>query len=180
MSLASLIATHGYWILAAGCFLEGETALLLAGFAARQGYLEPAAVFGIASACAFASTQLSFWLGRRHGAALVGRWPSLAQRAASIAGLIERYPSAAAFAVRFAYGARIAGPILIGTSSIPQARFTMLNALSAIVWASVVESAGWLFGAAAEHALGNIAHVELWAFAAIVASVLAWRLMARR
>ena len=62
MSLATLIAAHGYWILALGCMLEGETVLVLAALAAHRGYLDPAAVITIAAACAFAGNQFFFWL----------------------------------------------------------------------------------------------------------------------
>jgi len=37
MALGTLIGTHGYWVLALGCLLEGETILLLAGFTAHRG-----------------------------------------------------------------------------------------------------------------------------------------------
>ena len=33
--LNEAIASHGYWVLALGCLLEGETVLLLAGFATQ-------------------------------------------------------------------------------------------------------------------------------------------------
>jgi len=99
LSLATLIAAHGYWILALGCVLEGETVLLLAAYAAHRGYLNPAAVVTIAVASAFASNQFFFWLGRRHGTAFLERWPVLARRSAKIRRLVERHASVAAVAV---------------------------------------------------------------------------------
>ena len=39
VSLATLITTHGYWMLAVGCLLEGEIVLVLAALAAHRGYL---------------------------------------------------------------------------------------------------------------------------------------------
>lgn len=66
-----LIQTHGYWALALGCPFEGETVLSLAGFAAHCGWLDPLAVFGIASAAGFAGDQFFFWVGRRHGTAVL-------------------------------------------------------------------------------------------------------------
>jgi len=66
LTLESLVATHGYWILAVGCLLEGETALLLASVAAHAGYLDPFAVVGVAALSGFVADQFSFWLGRRH------------------------------------------------------------------------------------------------------------------
>ena len=38
MDLAALVTQYGYAAVAVGCLLEGETVLLLAGFAAHRGY----------------------------------------------------------------------------------------------------------------------------------------------
>lgn len=84
---------------------------------------------------------------------------------------------------RFAYGLRIAGPILIGTSPVAPARFASFGA---IVWAASVGSLGWLFGAAAERLLGDVHRVEIWLFAALaaigfgLALAHAWRRRRRR
>ena len=180
MSLATLIAAHGYWILALGCLVEGEAVLVLAALAAHRGYLNPVAVVTIAAACGFASNQFCFWLGRRHGTALLQRWPALATHSAQIRRLIGRHASLAAFAVRFAYGIRIAGPMLIGATSMPALRFAVLNALSAIAWALLVGGIGWLFGEAAEKIFGHLAHVEGWLFAVLIVALVAWRLLRHR
>ena len=179
MTAAALIAAHGYWILAAGCFLEGETVLVLAGFAAHRGYLDPATVFAVASVSAFASNQFFFWLGRRHGAAVLARWPALARHTVGLRRLIERHPSGAAVAVRFLYGTRIAGPILIGMSTMPSSRFAILNALSAIAWALLFGAAGWIFGSAAGHLLREFGQLEVWLLGALALAFLAWRLCSR-
>jgi membrane protein DedA with SNARE-associated domain len=179
MTLASLIEAHGYWVLAAGCLLEGETVLVLAGFAAHSGYLDPVSVVGIASVSAFAADQFYFSLGRRHGPWLLARWPAVAAQAERASGLIGRYPSGAAIGVRFAYGLRIAGPMLIGMSPMPRIRFAMLNGLGALLWASLVGGAGWAFGQAAETVLGHIGHAEGWLLLALLAAAIAWRLRKR-
>jgi membrane protein DedA with SNARE-associated domain len=180
LSLVPLIAEHGYWILALGCVLEGETVLVLAALAAHRGYLNPATVVAIAVASAFASNQFFFWLGRRHGTALLERWPALATHSAKIRRLIEHHASLAAVAVRFAYGTRVAGPILIGASSMPPLRFAVLNALSAIAWVLLVGAAGWLLGDAAQTIFGHLAHVEGWLFGALIAALIAWRLLRQK
>jgi membrane protein DedA with SNARE-associated domain len=179
VSFATLIAAHGYWILALGCVLEGEMVLVLAALAAQRGYLNPAGVVTIAAASAFASNQFFFWLGRRHGAAFLERWPALASRSAKIRRLIERHASLAAVAVRFVYGIRLIGPMLIGASSMPQLRFAVLNALAAIAWTLLVGAAGWLFGEAAQTIFGQLAHVEGWLFGALIVALVAWRLLRR-
>jgi membrane protein DedA with SNARE-associated domain len=178
LTLASLIADHGYWIVAAGCLLEGETVLLLAGFAAKRGYLDPVDVVGVASVSAFAGDQLLFGLGRRYGHALLARWPAIATRAARLSGLIDRHPRKAALVARFIYGTRFAGPILFGMSSMPQERYLPLNALAAITWAVAFTTAGWIFGAAAEAYAGDLRRFEAWLLGIVIAAVIAWRVTA--
>jgi membrane protein DedA with SNARE-associated domain len=178
LTLASLLADHGYWIVVAGCLLEGETVLLLAGFAAKRGYLDPVEVVGIASVAAFAGDQVLFRLGRRYGHALLARWPAIATRAAGISALIDRHPQRAALVARFIYGTRLAAPIILGMSSMPQARFAPLNAISAIAWTILFTAAGWFLGAAAEAYAGDLRRIEGWVLAIAIAAVVAWRLTA--
>ncbi|MFZ5512052.1 MAG: DedA family protein [Pseudomonadota bacterium] len=181
MTLGALIETHGYWVLAVGCFLEGETVLVLAGFAASRGYLDPFAVLGVAAAAGFLGDQFYFWLGRRHGPAVLARWPSALRQADRVHRLMERYHAAVIIGVRFAYGLRIAGPILIGTSPVPGVRFALFNALGAMLWAFVVAGIGWVFGEAAEIVLGEIRNVEGWLLLGlIVAAASVWWVRKRR
>ena len=181
MSLGSLIEAHGYWMLAAGCLVEGETILVLAGFAAHRGYLDPVVVLGIASVAGFLGDQFYFWLGRRHGPAILARWPSVARQADRVHRLMDRYHAAVIIGVRFAYGLRIAGPVLIGASPISGLRFALLNALGAVLWACFFAGVGWVFGHAAETVLGEIRHLEGWFVLGLAAaSLIAWWIMKDR
>lgn len=162
MTLAGLIETHGYWLLALGCLLEGETVLILAGFAAHRGYLNPLAVLAIAAAAGFAGDQFYFWLGRRHGAALLRRWPALARQTGRVQELLARYHEAMIVGLRFAYGLRIAGPVLMGTTALPAWRFAVFNALGALLWATLIGGLGWVFGDVAEAIFVHVRHVEGW------------------
>lgn len=175
MDPGQLIGTHGYWMLALGCLLEGETLLVIAGYAAHRGYLDPVAVIAVASVAGFAGDQFYFWLGRRHGPAVLARFPSLVAKAGRVHELLARYQAPAVVGVRFAYGLRIAGPLLIGTSPISALRYALLNALGAILWACLVAGIGWVFGQAAEVVLGDIRHVEGWILLGLAAAgALAW------
>lgn len=167
MSLATLIETHGYWVLAVGCFLEGETILILAGFAAHRGYLNPAAVIAIASLAGFAGDQFYFWLGRRHGARLLAWRPGLAAQADRVQRLLARYHEAVIIGMRFAYGLRIAGPVLMGTTSVPAARFAVFNGLGAVLWACLIGGLGWVFGDVAEAVFSEIRRYEGWLLLAL-------------
>ncbi len=167
MELGTLIENYGYWAVAVGCALEGETVLALAGFAAHRGYLQLHWVIAVAAAAGFAGDQLYFWLGRRHGRVVLARFPSVAARAEKVHRLIERNHEWLIVGVRFAYGLRIAGPILIGTSPLPALRFALFNAMGAIVWAIVIALLGWAFGHVVETILGDIRHLEGWLLLAL-------------
>ncbi len=174
-SLQSLITTHGYWVLAVGCLLEGETILVLAGIAAHSGYLDPVAVWTIAAVAGFLGDQIFFWLGRRHGAVVLAQWDSVARQADRVHRLLERYHAPVIIGVRFAYGLRIAGPIIIGTSKVRPSRFAFYNGIGAVIWATLVGGVGWVFGHTAERVLGQIRDAEGWLLGGLVlAGLVIW------
>lgn len=174
-----LLQTHGYWVLALGCLLEGESVLLMAGFAAHRGYLDARWVLAIAAGAGFAGDQLWFWLGRRHGERLLKRWPGLARRKPQLDRMLRRRHAAAIIGVRFAYGLRVAGPVLMGMSSLPAGRFAIFNALGALLWALAIGGLGWAVGEAAMRVLGEIRHVEGWLLVALDLGSLLWWTQAR-
>jgi len=180
MDLHALISTYGYWVLALGCLLEGETLLLLAGFAARRGHLDIVLVVAIGATAGFIGDQIFFWLGRKHGTAVLARFPSVAQHVERVARLIERYQGWVIVGVRFAYGLRIAGPIIIGTSRISSLRFVAFNALGAIIWAVLVAGVGYMFGEAAHALLGELRNIELWLLLGLAAAAMLYLLGQRQ
>ena len=178
-AIGDLIAAHGYWVLAIGCFIEGETVLLLAGFAAHRGHLHPLGVLAVASVAGFAGDQFYFWLGRRHGARVLARRPVWARQAGRVQALVQRWDAAFIVGVRFAYGLRVAGPLLMGASTMSAWRFAAFNALGALIWATLVGGLGWVFGEAAQRLLGRVQHIEGWLLLALVVAALAVWLLRR-
>ncbi len=146
MTLQSLIETYGYAAVLAGTFLEGETVLVLAGFAAHRGYLDLPLVVLAAFAGSVVGDQFYFFLGRRYGSAMLARFPGLQGRAARVQRLLERYHTPIIPALRFLYGLRTVGPVAIGMSRVEGLRFLLLNMVGAVVWAVVIAGAGFLFG----------------------------------
>ncbi len=179
MDLGGLLAQYGYWILVPGALLEGETVVVLAGFAAHRGHLDLPTVIALAALAGWAGDQAWFWVGRRHGAALLRRFPSIGRHAARLQSLAARHPHGVVIGVRFAYGLRIAGPVLLGGSTIPAPLFAALNALGALAWASALALLGWAFGDAAERLLGRIGHIEGWLLLALLLGGLAYWLLRR-
>lgn len=175
MSLIALIAAYGYYAVFLGAFIEGETVLVLGGIAAHRGYLDLPWVMAAAFAGGWLSDQLYFFLGRRHGHAILTRFPALRARAHKVQRLVERYHAPLILAVRFLYGLRAVGPMTIGMSAVPTRRFLALNALGAIFWAVAVVAAGYAFSSALEALLPQIRHYEEYLFFGVLAAaVLAW------
>jgi membrane protein DedA with SNARE-associated domain len=58
--------------------------------------------------------------------------------------------------VRFLYGMRLVGPMVIGASGVSPLRFTLVNLLGALVWALAFASAGYWAGQFFESLLGNL------------------------
>ena len=71
--LAHFIATYGYLAVFVGTLLEGETVLVLGGFAAHRGHLSLPVVMVVAFAGSLLGDQTMFWIGHAYGSALVKR-----------------------------------------------------------------------------------------------------------
>ncbi len=173
--VAEFLQQYGYLAVLVGTVLEGETILLIAGFAAHSGYLNIGLVVAVAAAGGFAGDQAFYWLGRLRGNAVIARWPKLQRHARKVNTLLERHHSWIIVGIRFMYGLRVAGPVLIGMSDVPPLRFAAFNLIGAILWAALIGGAGYLFGQAVELVLGNIRRYEGLALAAVAAvGILFW------
>src|SRR5512141_2386306 len=60
MDIAALIAQYGYTAVFLGALFEGESVLLLAGYAAHRGYLDFSVLAGVAAIGAMTSDQFFF------------------------------------------------------------------------------------------------------------------------
>ncbi len=139
------ISHYGYWVIFAGALLEGETLLIAAGYAAHEGLLYGPWVVATAAVGGALGDQLAFLLGRSQGHALLSRFPWVARRIPGVHRMLEQHEAWAIIGVRFLYGLRIAGPIILGTSRIPWKHFVGLNILGAVLWALLVFAGGYFF-----------------------------------
>ena len=179
MNIAEWVQSYGYLAVAVGTFLEGESVLLIAGAAASRGHLLMPGVIAIAALASFLGDQLYFLVGRRYGAALLARYPSLQPRAARVRDLLDRHHLPLILSIRFLYGLRIAGPIAIGMSSVSWPRFLLLNGLGALLWALLIASLGYGAGHALVPLLKAIDADELWGLSLLLALGLVWWLLRR-
>ena len=175
MSLTALLLKYGYIAVFLGTFLEGETILIMAGFAAHRGYLDLRWVVIVATVGSSLGDQIYFYLGTRYGWRILNRFPKLKPRAARVQVLLERYHLPLIPGIRFLYGLRMVGPLVIGMSSVSWLRFFVLNLLGATVWAVLISGLGYLFGNALELVLTNLRHYEEALLALMaVAGIIVW------
>jgi membrane protein DedA with SNARE-associated domain len=162
-----VLAHFGYLAVFLGTFLEGETVLLLAGFAAHRGYLALPGVIACAFAGTLAGDQLYFFLGRSRGPAFLARRPRWGRRVARARELVQRHQDAVILGFRFLYGTRTVVPFVVGMSGVAPWRFAALNAVSAAVWATAIGLVGYAVGESAERLLGEVERYELALFAGL-------------
>ncbi|MGQ0653312.1 MAG: DedA family protein [Betaproteobacteria bacterium] len=179
--MEDLVSQFGYIAVFVGTFLEGETVLALAGVAAAHGFLSFAGVVAIAVCGAFLGDQVCFFVGRRYGHRMLARFPGLAAKAPRVQALLRRWDAPAVIVLRFLYGLRIAGPIVIGTCGISPWRLALFNFIGALIWAPLVAGVGYLAGYALHEWLGRLKHAQLGLLVlAVLAAAIAWYVVRRR
>ncbi len=176
----SFVATYGYFAVFAGTLLEGETILVAAGFAAHHGLLALPWVIVVAIVGATLGDQLAFLIGRWKGEALINRFALLSEYRPRVHALLERYDAMFIIVIRFVYGFRIAGPVILGTSHIPMFRFAIFNSLGALLWAPIVAGAGYSFGLAINTALAHLQLAEEILLGIAVTALVLWWWRAKR
>ncbi|BAO00706.1 YohD protein [Candidatus Pantoea carbekii] len=144
--LNGLISHYGYLSLLIGCITEGETFLLLGGLAVHEGLLRFKGVVLAAMIGGIIGDQVLFWLGYRFGTCILRRFSKYHHTITKVNGLIRKWPSLFIIGVRFMYGFRILGPIIIGTSRLKPLRFFILNVIGAALWSLIFVTLGYFSG----------------------------------
>ena len=189
--LLDLFARYGYAVVFAGVFLEntglpvpGETALLAGAALAHFGQLSLGWVIVTATAAAILGDNLGFFIGRRGGRRLAerhGRHIGLTpERLLEFDRFFLRHGPKTVFAARFITGLRVVGAVLAGGSGMKWPQFLFFNATGAVVWCTVIASAGYSLAyswATLERWVGRSGLVALALVAAI--GVIGW-MRARR
>lgn len=167
MSLEELITTYGYAAVGIGSFLEGETVLVLGGFAAHRGYLELPWVIVSAFLGSLFGDQLYYFIGRIKGKSILEKRPRWKAKSEKVFSLLHKHQILLILGFRFLYGLRTVTPFVIGASKITPTRFIILNILGAAIWAVIVGGMGYLFGYTLEIFIDNVKKYELLVFAGL-------------
>ena len=155
-----LLRSYGYWFVALGAFLEGETIIAASGFAAYRGYLDIRWVVVVTFVGALAGDQLHFHLGRWKGAGFLEKWALWRDHVGKVRRLMERYGLLVIFGFRFIYGARTVTPFVIGSSGFDSRLFLAIDAVTVLVWSCLIAYLGYAFGAFVQVLFGHIKKTE--------------------
>ena len=165
--MESYIEHFGYLAILVGTFLEGETVLILGGFAAHRGYLDLFWVILSAFVGTVCGDQLFYFFGCRHNHALLRHRPHWKSKVEKAQGLIARNKILLILGFRFLYGLRAVIPFTLGITGVPARIFVLLNILGAIIWSVSIGCAGYFFGQTLENYFVRLKDVEIWVMVGI-------------
>jgi membrane protein DedA with SNARE-associated domain len=184
--LVHLLAEYGALLVGLAMITEGcgvpvpaETILVTAAALAARGAMSiwwvgiAAAVGGIAGGSA------GYAIGAQGGIRLVRRYGAKMrldeERLGRARTFFARRGSAAVFLCRFVGFIRILVPMVAGVAHMPFARFSVANAVGAIVASACYAALGWFFG----HDLARLEHHLAEVTIAVAMLVVVWMLMRR-
>src|SRR4051812_32331719 len=145
MALTDVLPYAGVLLAA---IVEGEVAYIAAAALVAQGRLNGAGVLLFGATGAAIGDQAFFYVFRGRLPRWMSRYPSLEQATAPLVARVRRHDSLMVLLIRFAPGLRIAIAAACAWVDVSPWKFSVLNLLSAFVWAfALLLLVGW-FGPA--------------------------------
>ncbi|WP_227711695.1 DedA family protein [Sneathiella sp. P13V-1] len=164
--IENIIRDYGvgiYLIIFGYCFLKSGLLPLLAGYGAQLGWLDTPSVISAVILGGYLGDELRFYLSRKYGLSLVNNRPRIKSMFLRAQSMFEKYGALYILLYRYPKGMRTIGALPIGITDIAWAHFTVLNALSTLIWACLLVGGGYLFGAKLETYL-----LEIWQELAVI------------
>jgi membrane protein DedA with SNARE-associated domain len=139
---SQLLPYYGVLIAA---IVEGEIAYIAAAALVAQGQLHPMGVLLSGAFGAAIGDQAYFYAFRGRLPRWLARYPSLQRKAAPLVDRVRSHDALMVLLVRFAPGLRIAIAAACAWVDVSPLKFSILNLLSAFVWAfALLVLVGWL------------------------------------
>ena len=184
-----LVSRYGYLFLFAaslaenifliGFIIPGDLVVVIGGgLAARAGLAPVPAALAVILGVLLGS-NLSFWIGRRGGTALIERWGERfgvgEKKVRSVEAYFAAHGAKTVFVGSFISGLKNLVPAVAGASRMSFARFAAYSAVGSVCRSTALVAIGYLFGANLERAIAVVGSLNGWVLA-IVGSLLAWAL----
>jgi membrane protein DedA with SNARE-associated domain len=146
-----------YGVVLIAAIVEGEIAYIGAAALVAHGQLSAAGVLVSGAIGAAIGDQVYFYAFRGRLPRWLARYPSLQRKAAPLLGRVRRHDALMVLLIRFAPGLRVAIAAACAWVDVSPLKFSLLNLISAFVWASTLLAlVGW-FGPTylAQYGLGG-------------------------
>ena len=127
-----------YCGVALAAVVEGEVTYIGAAALVAEGRLHPLGVLVAGAFGASIGDQAYFYLFRGRLSRWMARYPSLQRKTAPLVDRVRRHASLMVLLIRFAPGLRIALAAACAAADVPPRTMTVLNLLSAFVWAAAL------------------------------------------
>ncbi len=134
--------------------------MIAAGFLARSGYLDLNLVMLIALAATYTADVTIYFLGRHKGEGIISKFPVAKTYYPKVKTLFDKYGIWAIFITRYLYGLRLAAAGSMGLMRMKKGLYLPFDLLSCTIWAILIGSLGYMFGASLEALIGQIKHYE--------------------
>jgi len=136
--IINALLEYGYLILFAYSFGGGMVAIVAAGVLSYAGKMDLGTSIAVAAIANSIGSSFLFYMGRYNKQALMPYIKAHRRKLALSHLLMKKYGDKIIFIQKFIYGLKTLVPMTIGVTKYPQAKFHLLNTLSAIVWASAL------------------------------------------
>jgi membrane protein DedA with SNARE-associated domain len=162
-----------------GFVIPGDLVVILGGGLAQRAGLSPVSACLAVIGGVLIGANLSFWMGRRGGNALIERWGERLGVGEKRVRMAEAYFAAhgakTVFVGSFISGLKNLVPAVAGASRMGFVRFTAYSAIGSTCRSIALVAIGYVFGANLERALRIVGSLNGWVLAVGI-SALVWGL----
>ncbi|NPA15016.1 MAG: DedA family protein [Deferribacteres bacterium] len=176
----NLISHWGYIAVFIGTLIEGEVTMIVGSFLASQKILDIKYVMLVGAVGGFIGDQIFFLMGKLGKNMKMMKKLERNVRFRKARRIVRRYGTYIILFSRYLIGMRMALSTCLGVFNIPVRQFTLLNLISAALWAVTVGLFGFILGKAAMAILGDIKKYEwLLVLTLVVVAVLGYQIKKR-
>lgn len=175
-NLEHYLRTYGYLGIIVWAFLGAEECVIISGALAGEGFFTLPGVI-LASAIGGAlGDQVYFYPAYKYGELILKKSDRLRRAYPKAKRLVQKYGAAVVLASRFLAGLRITVSVVCGIFRIPPVKYSVLNFISALLWASLYGTLAYYSWRALGGRITSLPSRWLWAAGLLLVGLsIGWR-----
>jgi membrane protein DedA with SNARE-associated domain len=127
-----------YLLVLVAAIVEGEVVFVVAATLVSQGRLEAVGVIVAGALGGSIGDQFYFYALRGRLRRWLDRFPAIARRGHALVRRVRQHETATVLAIRFSPGLRIALSAACAYADVPALKFSLLNGLASLLWATAL------------------------------------------